>query len=190
RRHDAEMESVGVAVETPALGLEPGGRAPVVGPGSDPVLHAHAAGQAVDDADDPRAAVRTRVEADGLLVAGHEVADLDPAGGRGEDGPQDVGAVVVALLGPVRAPRPELPVPTIARVEDATEERWRVETRQAAPIDAAVDTNQRGAAAVADQPVGPDGEVTAGTVGPLDHQSGFPPGPESSLTSAGGATKQ
>ncbi len=168
------MEATRVTVEAPALGLEPGGRAPIVGAGRDDVLHAHAAGQAVHDADDPRAAVRTRVVPDGLLVDRHEVDDLDRAGGRGEDGPEDVGAVVVALLGPVRAPRPELPVPAVARVEDAAEERWRVEAGQAAPIDAAVDTDQRGAAAVADQPVGPDGEVTAGPAHRLDHGAADP----------------
>jgi hypothetical protein len=63
-----------------------------------------------------------RVLLDGPLVDGHEIADPDKARLGGEDGTEDVAAVVVALLGAVVAAGPDLPVPTVTGVEDATEE--------------------------------------------------------------------
>ncbi len=130
----------------------------VVGGGHDVVRHGDPACEAVDQPHQAWPAVLVAVGVRALYDR-HEVGDGDHAGVGSEGGLQDVAAVAIALGHAVGRPRREPPVAALARVEDAAEQRAVVEAREAQPIDAAVDPDERRAAAVSDEAVGADGEI-------------------------------
>ena len=159
-RRQAQAETAGVGMHVP-VGLHGQGHVLTSESGSGIVYvsHAHMAGQALDVPDDAGFVTKASLRLDVPLVDGHVVGERDyPCAGR-EDGVEEVGAVAVMLPGAECHSRADLPATSAGRIEDAAEHRVTVEARKAEKVDAAVETHERGAAAVADQPVPLDGQI-------------------------------
>ena len=127
-------------------GLGEAGERPVDHP------HRHPAGDAGDEAHEAR-------QRPPGLRGQHHVVDGRRPGGAGEGGLQDVGAGQVepgALGRDVGREREEA---AACAVEEAREDRGRVEALEAGPVDRAVAGDEGAAVAVADEPVGLDGLV-------------------------------
>ena len=89
----------------------------------------------------------------------HEVNHLAHRVGAQKPGHEHIGIGHVQLPGPDRL-SPDLEAAAAVRVQQGREHRWRVEPRQAAPVDRPVHSHQRHRVQVADDRVILDGRVT------------------------------
>jgi len=129
-----------------------------------PEVESRAAGDREDDcsadgpqpADEQRAGMRQRAAG---VARDHEVDHLADRAGAQEPGHEHVGTGLVQLPGP-DCLGPDCEAAAAAGVQQGRERRWRVEPRQAAPVDRPVGGHQGHGVQVADDGVILDGRVT------------------------------
>ncbi len=163
-RAQAEVQALGVGVQLAVLEDHRHLPSSEVGRRVEDLVHGHLAGEALNQADDAGAVVWLCVLDDAAIVDRHEVRDHHHPGRRREDGIQEVGPVPVALVHLVPLVRMDLPAATLVRIQDPAEHGRVIESRQAEPVDAAVDTDQGRGAAVPDQSVGADRQIAVNTL--------------------------